>query len=91
MLNQLKKLDMWNSEEFWREWWSNRTPSVNFNVINTDQYNIIEGKPVERTEYKRKRLETEKENLESIVKAYEKMLIEKSKRMEEIDKELKDL
>lgn len=79
------------SEEFWRMWWSNRTPSVSFNVVDTEKYDIIKGEAILREDYKKKMLEAEKENIESYMQVYEKSLIQKSKRLEEIEEELKDL
>lgn len=81
------------SEEFWRDWWN--TPNVSFrtryNIIDTEKYDIINGEAVERKDYKKKLLNAELEGLNSFVNVYEKALIDKAKRKEEIEKELKKM
>jgi predicted RNase H-like nuclease (RuvC/YqgF family) len=86
---------MYYTQKYWDDWWD-RATSVSFfnnhyNVVNTAQYDIINGEAVERKDYKIKRLKEEKESLERYVKHCEKAIIEYSKRVEEIDKQIKDL
>ena len=82
-----------HEREFWRQWWMNSTYPVSFsnryNIVDTEKYDIINGEPVEREDYKKKLLEAELEGLNSYVEVYEKALLEKAKRKEEIEKELK--
>jgi len=79
------------SEEFWKAWWSNRTSPVNFNVVDTDQYDIIDGKAVERKEYKRKQLEDERKRLQALTEVYNKALVENLQRIQSIGEELEEL
>ena len=77
--------------EFWESFWS--TPSVSWSrrIVDTNKYDIINGELVERKDYKKKLLESELESINSLVKTYEMKLLDKAKRKEEIEKELKDL
>lgn len=80
-------------KNFWEWWWSK--PSVSYfnstyNLINTAQFDIINGEAVERKDYKIKKLKEEKEGLQGYIKHCEKAIIDYSKRIEEIDKELED-
>ena len=81
------------SEKFWREMWEK--PFVSFlnryNIVDTEKYDIINGEPVERKDYKKKLLEAELKSLNSYVEVYEKALLEKAKRKEEIEAELKKI
>lgn len=81
------------SEKFWREMWEKPFASFSkeYNVVDTNRYDIINGEPVERKDYKKKILEAELENLNAYVGVYEKALLEKAKRKEEIEQELKEL
>ena len=79
--------------EFWMDFWSK--PSISFsnqyNIVDTEKYDIINGEAVERKDYKKKLLEAELESLNSYVEVYEKALLEKAKRKEEIEAELKKI
>jgi len=84
-----------HTEDFWRSWWSNTTYPVSFsrryNIVDTEKYDIINGEAVERKDYKKKLLESELESINSLVKTYKMALIDKAKRKEEIEQELKKL
>lgn len=82
---------MQHGRAFWEDFWN--MPSVSFQrqLVDTDQYNIINGELVERKDYKKKLLNAELEGLNSLVSVYENTLLEKAKRKEEIEKELKAL
>jgi predicted RNase H-like nuclease (RuvC/YqgF family) len=84
---------MYEKDYYWDRFWS--TPSFSFfnnhyNIVNTSQYDIINGEKVERKEYRINRLKQEKESLSEYIKHCEKAIVDYSKRIEEIDKELKD-
>ena len=84
-----------HTEDFWNSWWTNATYPVSFsnryNIVDTEKYDIINGEPIERKDYKKKLLEAELKSLNSYVEVYEKALLEKAKRKEEIEAELKKI
>ena len=76
---------------FWEDFWN--MPSVSFSrrIVDTNKYDIINGELVERQDYKKKLLNAELESLNSFVSVYEKALVEKAQRKEEIEQELKKM
>lgn len=80
-----------HEREFWESFWNTTSVSWSRRIVDTNKYDIINGELVERKDYKKKLLESELESINSLVKTYEMKLIEKAKRKEEIEKELKDL
>ena len=82
-----KRMKLW--EDFFSE------PSVSFfsqyNVVDTSKYDIVNGEAVERKDYKKKRLEAERDSLKMLVGIYEKNIVSKSERLEDVENELKEL
>ena len=76
---------------FWEDFWN--MPSVSFSrrIVDTNKYDIINGELVERQDYKKKLLNAELESLNAYVSVYEKALVEKAQRKEEIEQELKKM
>lgn len=76
---------------FWEDFWNKPSVSFSRRIVDTDKYDIINGELVERKDYKKKLLNAELESLNSFVSVYENALVEKAKRKEVIEQELKKL
>jgi hypothetical protein len=76
--------------DFWENWWSTSV-RFNYNIVDTDKYDIINGKAVERKDYKKKRLTGELESINTYIKHCENAIIEQEKRKKEIVEEMKEI
>jgi len=72
--------------EYFRTW-----SNVSLPFVDTNKYDIVQGKAIERVDYKINRLKEEKESIESVIKHYENSIIKYSQRLEEVTKELTEL
>lgn len=59
--------------------------------VDTDKFDVIGGKVVERQDYKEKQLTERREKLEKNIKVFEDAIISSTKELEELKSELKAL
>lgn len=66
--------------------WSD--PFFSGNYVDTNRYDIINGEAIERSDYKKKRLEQEKLRLTKLLEVSENAVMKYTEQLEKINKEL---